>query len=175
MGTDIVGYDDLVGAEEALDALVDEMVEGTDIIGALQRRRQRRGGGGGGLQRRQRVQAQDLPISFVGAPVTNIGASSTGTPIQLGIQRDIRPDDLIIPRTVITAGARVVDMRVGTISLNASQNPAPGDAFAPDCNRCKLRAVVTATPSVGIQLTIANSTAVAFDFECAIFGPSAPA
>lgn len=157
--SDIVGYDDLVGADD-VDAIL-RAVSGHDIVGAA-------------AAKRTKVNAGSLPVSFVGVPRTNIPASSTGTVIQVPIQRAIRPDRFVIGRSEITAGALVYDIKVGTISLNASVNPVPGDAFAPDAMGTAIRAVVTAVPAVGIQLTIGNSTAVAFTFGAAFFGPSMP-
>lgn len=158
MASDIVGYQDLVGADDA-DSIM-RAISGADIVG--------------GSGRRQQVNAASLPVSFVGVPSTAIPASSTGTTIQVPIQRAIRPDRFLISRSSITAGALVNDIKVGTISLNASVNPVPGDAFAADAMGTAIRAVVTAVPAVGIQVTISNSTAVQFTLQACFFGPSMP-
>ena len=157
MPVDIVGYSDLVGADDVDSILA--MVSGNDIVGA------------GG---KRKVNAGQLPISFVGVPLTAIAASSTGTVIQVPIQRDIRPDRFVLDR-IQAAQVLVYDIKVGTISLNASVNPIPGDAFSPDAMGTAIRAVVTATPAVGIQITIGERTGVAItNFTASFFGPSMP-
>ena len=162
----IVGYDDLVG-EDDVDRLIDAMSGDTDIVGEAAPQQQSPGG-------RQRVRAKDLPQSFVGVPLSAIPASSTGTIIAVPIQRQIRPDRFVIDR-VQAAQALVYDIRVGTISLNASINPVPGDAFSPDAVDTAIRAVVTAIPAVGLQLSIGERTGVAIaNFSAGFFGPSLP-
>jgi len=157
-----VGYDDLVGGDDT-DRLIDAM-SGTDIIGE----------DGAGSNDRNVRRARDLPQSFIGVPLTNIPASSTGTIIAVPIQRQIRPDRFVIDR-VIAAQALVYDIRVGTVSLNASVNPVPGDAFAPDAVDTAIRAVVSAIPAVGLQLSIGERTGVAItNFSAGFFGPSLP-
>lgn len=162
MGTDIIGYNDMVTGDREVDAVL-AAVQGTDIVGY------------NSLVAGGTMDASRLPLSFIGVPPTTIPASSTGTLIQVTLQRDLRPDRFVVGRAEITAGALVVDIKVGTISLNCSVNSIPADAFAPDAMGTAIRAVVTAVPAVGIQLTIANSTAVAFTMRGAFFGPSAPA
>lgn len=118
------------------------------------------------------VQASSLPQSFVGMPLTTIPASSTGESIDVPVLRNIRPDRLVFDR-VQAASALLYDMKVGTVSLNASRSPVPGDAFAPDAIGTAIRAVEVATPSVGINLVIGNRTAVAItSMTAGIFGPS---
>lgn len=164
MSSDIIGYDDMVAGDDDVDAIL-EAVSGYDIVGAA---------GSGGQSRRTRVNAAKLPLSFVGVPLTDITASSTGQVIQVPIQRAIRPDRLVLDR-VQAASALIYDIKVGTVSLNASVNPVPGDAFSPDAMGTAIRAVVTAIPAVGIQLTVGNRTAVAItNFTAAFFGPSTP-
>lgn len=115
--------------------------------------------------------AKMLPQSLVGVPPTNIPASSAGVIIQVNVQRSIRPDRLVIDR-VVAASTNVNDIKVGTVSLNASVNPVPGDMFAPDAIDTSIRAVETAIPAVGIQLNIGNATATAFTFRAGFIGPS---
>jgi hypothetical protein len=66
----------------------------------------------------------------------------------------------------------ILDIKVGTISLNASVNPVPADCFAPDAMGTALRAVVTATPAVGLQVTAKGTAATSL--RAAFFGPSMP-
>lgn len=120
----------------------------------------------------RQVQARSLPMSFVGMPLTTIPISSTGVNIDIPVLRNIRPDRLIFDR-VQAASALLYDMKVGTVSLNASRSPIPGDAFAPDAIGTAIRALEVATPSVGINVVIGNRTATAITSMAAgIFGPS---
>lgn len=162
MDYDIIGYDTLVGDDD-VSRLIDAMtVSGDTAPGAVTPRG------------RRAIDARRLPQSFVGVPLTTIPASSTGTIIAVPIQRQLRPDRFVLDR-IQAAQALVYDIRVGTISLNASVNPIPGDAFAPDAVDTAIRAVVSATPAVGIQLSIGERTAVAItNFTAGFFGPSMP-
>lgn len=143
----IIGFDEIVG---------DDDTGGGEVAGV------------GG----QKLMAKSLPQSFVGIPATTIAASTTGQQIVVPVLRNIRPDRLVIDR-VHAASVNVVDIRIGTISLNASGNPVPGDMFAPDAVGTSIRATETATPSVGITLTVANRTASAIaGFSAGFIGPS---
>lgn len=155
MSDDIVGYMDMVGADDVESILA--AVRGVDIVGAS-----------GGRQRS--TNAAKLPVSFVGIPRTTL--STTPQAIQVPIQRAIRPDRLVFDRTA-AATLLVHDVKVGTISLNASINPIPGDAFSPDAMGTAIRAVVTATPAVGIQITLSVTTGTPV-VGGAFFGPSLP-
>lgn len=162
MDYDIIGYDTLVGDDD-VSRLIDAMTISGDAAVARQPGRGR-----------QAVDARRLPQSFVGVPLSAIPASSTGTIVAVPIQRQLRPDRFVLDR-IQAAQALVYDIRVGTISLNASVNPIPGDAFAPDAVDTAIRAVVSATPAVGIQLSIGERTGVAItNFTGGFFGPSMP-
>ena len=154
MSQDIVGYEDYVGQDDVESILA--AVRGSDIVGASGRKRS--------------VNAGQLPVSFVGIPRTAL--STTPLAIQVPIQRAIRPDRLVFDRTQ-AATLLVHDVKVGTISLNASVNPIPGDAFAPDAMGTAIRAVVTAVPAVGIQITLSVTTGTP-TVGGAFFGPSMP-
>lgn len=119
----------------------------------------------------QHADAKMLPQSFVGIPRTTSPGVGVRVPIQVEIYRDIRPDRLVIPTTT-GQNWLVRDIRVGTISLNASIQPVPGECFAPLSFGGRLRATVTATPSVGIQIDVEATDAEAPDFIGAFFGPS---
>ena len=150
MTEQIVGYDEIVGAADD-DEASEGYVSGTHG---------------------EKLNAKKLPQSFIGAPLTNIPASSTGVIIQVPVLRNIRPDRWVFDR-VQAASALVYDVKIGTVSLNASANPMPADAWAPDAVGTSMRAVMTASPSVGIQLNIGNRTAVQIDsFAAGCIGPS---
>jgi hypothetical protein len=142
----IVGYEDIVGD--------DDEVSGTVSNG------------------RQRILAKNLPQSFVGIPTQTIGASAANVGIQVPVLRNIRPDRLVIDR-VQAASLNVNNIAIGTISLNASANPVPADMFAPDAVGTSIRFLATASPSVGITLTVTNRTATAVtNFSAGFIGPS---
>lgn len=147
VGWDYVGDDDNVSGDDEV---------GADIVGAVQKA----------------VRANKLPQSIVGAPLTNIPASSAGTTIQFRIQRDIRPDRLVLDR-VQASMALVYQLSVGTVNLIASSDPVPGDMFAPDAVGTSFRAVETASPSIGITLVVGNRFAVQItSLAAGIVGPS---
>lgn len=163
MDYDIIGYDTLVGDDD-----VSRLIDAFTVSGETVAPGQLPGRG------RRTVDARRLPQSFVGVPLSTIPASSTGTIVAVPIQRQLRPDRFVLDR-IQAAQALVYDIRVGTISLNASVNPIPGDAFAPDAVDTAIRAVVSATPAVGIQLSIGERTGVAItNFTGGFFGPSMP-
>ena len=114
------------------------------------------------------IQAKNLPQSMVGVPVTAL--TTAKSVVQVNIQRALRPDRLVIDR-VQGATIDVYDVKIGTISLNASINPVPGDAFAPDAIGTSIRCVAVAIPAVGIQLTVAGSTGTP-TLRAGFFGPS---
>lgn len=160
MDYDIIGYDTLVGDDD-VSRLIDAMTVSGDASAPPARVR-------------RAVDARKLPMSFVGVPLSTIPASSTGTIVAVPIQRQLRPDRFVLDR-IQAAQVLVYDIRVGTISLNASVNPIPGDAFAPDAVDTAIRAVVSATPAVGIQLSIGERTGSAItNFTAGFFGPSMP-
>ena len=143
---EIIGYEDIVGDDGDTDTI----------------------SGAGG----KKLLARNLPQSFVGVPLTTIAASSTGTNIAVPVLRNLRPDRLVIDR-VQAASALIYDIRIGTVSLNASANPVPGDMFSPDAVGTSIRCTETATPSVGITLVVGNRTATAITTMAAGFiGPS---
>jgi hypothetical protein len=114
--------------------------------------------------------AKRLPQSFVGIPYT-VCALNQRTYIQCKIYRDLRPDRLVVPYELATDHL-INDIRVGTISLNASINPAPAICFAPTVFGTRLRATVTATPNVGINLEVTRVATGTAAFCGAFFGPS---
>lgn len=161
MDYDIIGYDTLVGDDD-VSRLIDAMTISGDT------------GQSQPVRARRAIDARKLPMSFVGVPLSTIPASSTGTIVAVPIQRQLRPDRFVLDR-IQAAQVLVYDIRVGTISLNASVNPIPGDAFAPDAVDTAIRAVVSATPAVGIQLSIGERTGSAItNFTAGFFGPSMP-
>lgn len=130
----------------------------------------------GGLQPGARVQARDLPRSFVGIPPTTLEAGDA-VEIQCDVQREMRPDRLILDGG--SAGllwGLVDDIKVGTVSLNASENPVPALCFSSTAWGASIRATMTAQPSIGIQLLARLDAAAGEDdwaLTGAFVGPSA--
>lgn len=119
------------------------------------------------------LEAASLPQSFVGSPPTDIPASSTGVTIEVRVLRVFRPDRLVFDRSD-AAKVFVKDIKIGTVSLNASNNQVPGDMFAPDATNAMLRQTQTASPNLSINCTIGNRTAVAITaLNFGFIGPSA--
>jgi hypothetical protein len=144
----IVGYDQIVG-----DSYDD------DLLAAVS-----------GDRAPRTVKASQLPQSFVGVPLTSI-TNGTSATIQVPVQRNIRPDRFVIDR-VQAAKLMVYDIKVGTVSLNASVNPVPGDMFAPDAVGTSIRALEVATPSVGLSVTLYNGDTAAMSPKAGFIGPS---
>jgi len=119
------------------------------------------------------LEAKNLPQSFVGSPPTDIPPSATGVVIEVRVLRVFRPDRLVFDRTD-AAKVNVRDVKIGTTSLNASNNPVPGDMFAPDATNAMLRQTETASPNLSINVTIGNRTTVAVTaLNFGFIGPSA--
>lgn len=106
--------------------------------------------------------ARDLPRSFAGFRAPMMTTQGQVEVVQVSVQREFRPDRLTLCPTVTEVGGSpspdyrgsVMDIRVGTISINASPNPVAVRCFAPWAVGVSIRAPVTATPSIGIQLHI---------------------
>lgn len=135
-----------------------DQIGGTDIVGA-----------DGDLE------ANKLPQNFAATPLFTVGASTSGVVAELTPLRVIRPDRIVIDRTQ-AASLTLDDVKIGTVSLNASTGKMPMDAFAPDAIGTDMRCPVTATPSLHIFFTVSNKTATAVqNCSIGIVGPSAQA
>jgi hypothetical protein len=154
----IVGLDDIVGAGGF----------GSMEVGALPQ---------GGVV----LRAEDLPRSFVGIPRTMRIAGSAIETIQCDVQREMRPDRCVLgPQNDILGHDELLvwDIRVGEVSLNASENPVPASVFVPGAWGTSIRATMTAVPSIGIQMDVQNAIpagegALDWDLVGGFFGPSA--
>jgi hypothetical protein len=119
------------------------------------------------------VDANSCPVSVAGSAVTAslaAGASLAGT---ISVTRQIRPDRFVLNR-VIAASLNFTALTVGTVALIASQGgEVDGDVFAPDAVGTALRATVSATPSLPINFTLRNKSAVAVtNISVSVIGPS---
>ena len=119
-------------------------------------------------------QAKDLPLSFAGSVLATIAASAVAQLVPIQLLRTFRPDRFVVDR-VQAASLSLADVKIGTVSLNASTGVVPLDAFSPDGTDITLRPVVTGTPALAINCFITNRTAVAVTvFSIGAIGPSAP-
>jgi len=118
-----------------------------------------------------KVSANDLPVGFAGLVVTSM-ATLTTNPIRVPISAYLRPDRLLLGQASCVALVRVTDVKVGTISLNIGENPIPAEAFRYDAVGTRLRAAVTASPSVPPIVSIYNGTGGTIIAEGGIFGPA---
>ena len=118
------------------------------------------------------VQAKNLPQNFAATPVhASLAAAGTVT-LELTPLRVIRPDRIVFDR-VKALSLVLTDVKIGTVSLNASTGACPADAFSPDAQGTAMRCPVQASPSLHIFFTITNPTAVAVtNISIGIIGPS---
>lgn len=116
------------------------------------------------------VASDDLPGGFAGLGTTAIVAGAT-TAITCSLNAYLRPDRLVLGAAAIVDLMRVSDIKVGTISLNVGTLGASANCFARDAIGTRLRAAVTASPSVPPVVTVFNGTAGTVSVEGAIFGP----
>lgn len=123
-----------------------------DIVGAYDEEMGAEEGG------RAQIQAKDLPIHYAGAGPATLGASASAT-FTFNLNMALRPDFFVIPDAVAPSVV-VNSINIGAISLNASEDPAPGDMFRHD-SVGPLRGAVSGSPSVPIKATLTNLTTTA--------------
>jgi len=146
---------------------------GRTIIGLVQLAQQYGPGQSG--QGASPLRASELPRSFIGIPPTTLEPGDTAE-IQCDVQREFRPDRLMLAAIGADTYTDVQDIRVGTVSLNASEHPVPVEAFYPVATGVSIRATETAIPAIGIQLVVsldAGAGEVTSLVRGAFFGPSA--
>ena len=143
MSYDIVGYDEIVGAEDA-------NVRG--LRGGVTVRQQ-------GPQR-----ARQFPLGF---PTTPIAATSSVT-ITAQTQVVFRPRRLVIPSDI--AGSLLVnDLKVGKNSMFPSADPIPARVFTETAVGVDLQ-LDTAQVSQIISLALENTSGAPVTFNAAIIG-----
>lgn len=120
------------------------------------------------------LNAKQLPQSFAGSIPFSLAISGASQLVAIKVLRNIRPDRVVIDR-VQAAGVLIADIKIGTVSLNASNGQMPGDAFAPDAVGTSMRSAMTANPSLDINFFVVNKTAGALAlFAIGVIGPSSP-
>jgi hypothetical protein len=108
-------------------------------------------------------------LSFFGFGSTSIPAGSTGTTVTLNPVRPIHPQKLFTPSTVV--GLLIVSASIGGTNLFAGSAGIPIEIFS-EVSTSKPLDWITITPAVGVVFVIANPTAVALNFQGAIYGTS---
>jgi hypothetical protein len=119
------------------------------------------------------LRADKLPQNFAATSLVTVAASASGQVLELSPLRVIRPDRIVCDRTQ-AASLTLDDVKIGTVSLNASTGKMPMDAFSPDAVDTSMRCTQTATPSLHIFFTVSNKTAAAItNVSIGVIGPSA--
>jgi hypothetical protein len=116
------------------------------------------------------VQADDLPGGFAGVTPTSVTTLSTAN-IAIPLNAVMRTDRLVLGAAACVDLCRVVDLKVGTVSLNVGQQPACAVAFKHDAVGTRLRGAVTSNPSIPPILVFYNGTGGTIVVEGAMFGP----
>ena len=116
------------------------------------------------------IDQDDLPGGFAGLTPTSV-LTLTQVNISVPLNAFLRPDRLCLGTAATVALCRVVDLKVGTISLNVGQQPANADAFRYDAIGTRLKAAVTASPSVPPTVVFSNGTGGTIVVDGSIFGP----
>lgn len=113
---------------------------------------------------------ENLPVGFAGLTPTSIAAAAT-TDVPFPLNAYIKVRRLVLGAAACVDLSRVIDLKVGTISLNVGTQGVPCVAFARDAVGTAIDAAVWATPSVPPVLRIQNATAAAIVYEGGVIGP----
>lgn len=110
-----------------------------------------------------------LPRGFAGITPTSIAAAAT-TDVSCPLYAFMRLQRLVLNSAALVDLCYVVDIKIGTISLNVGTQPAPAAAFARDAVGTNLEAAVWASPSVAPTIRLFNNTGGAIVFSGVLFG-----
>lgn len=153
---DIVGYDDIVGADYG----GGQMVVGgqQDLRDAVEARQARL------VRERGPGRVRQFPLGF---PTTAIAAAASAT-ITAQTQVIFRPRRLLIPSDI--AGSLLVnDLKVGKNSMFPSADPIPARVFSENAVGVDLQ-LDTAQVSQLISLSLTNSSGAAVTFNACVIG-----
>ena len=123
-----------------------------------------------GEEPRKKLKNSDFPRGFAGLTPTSIVAGATSD-VPCPLQAWLRPNRLTLGAAACVDLSYVLDVKVGTISLNVGSQPAPCVCFARDAIGTSLNAAVWASPSVPPTVRIFNNTAGAIVYAGAFYGP----
>ena len=142
-----------------LDALLQaggDRAAGTAIVGAMG-------------QNPKVVQVPDGELQRVAAGVPRLSIAAGAQAVaNIVVSEEFRPDRIILSDAALTLD--VLDVSIGTKSLNVSSDPIAGACFARDAIGSHL-AGYTAKPGVGFKIRFENNTAAAIDMTAGVFGP----
>ena len=116
------------------------------------------------------INSDDVPGGFAGLGATSVTTLITSN-ITVSLNAYLRPDRLVLGAASIVDLCRVNDIKVGTISLNVGSLGCSANCFARDAVGTRLRAAVTASPSVPPVVVFYNGTAGTVIVEGGLFGP----
>lgn len=124
----------------------------------------------GATKRRKKLRNRDFPIGFAGLTPTSIGTGVTSD-VTVPLQAWLRPNRLVLGAAACVDLSYVMDVKVGTISLNVGSQGVPCAAFARDAVGTSLNAAVWASPSVPPVVRIYNNTGGTIVYAGGFVGP----
>jgi hypothetical protein len=101
-----------------------------------------------------------------GIPITSLATLITSD-IQCNVSEPFRPDRLML--STAAQALHVTRIQIGTKGMNVSSNPISGNCFSEQAINNDLSGY-TATPGVGILLTVQNTTAATVVASGGFFG-----
>lgn len=110
------------------------------------------------------------PKGFAGLTPTTLTTLLTGD-VTCPLSAYLKPNRLVLGAAACVDKSFVMDLKVGTISLNVGSQGVPAVAFARDAVGTTIDAAVWASPSVAPVVRIYNGTAGTIIYEGGIFGP----
>lgn len=118
----------------------------------------------------QVVQTAPGPVDEVPLPVESTGNVAAGASAVITVTSQIifQPRRLIIPPSLAPFFV-VSSIMVGNVPLFAGSGNIPGEVFTPDSVGANVRKT-TATPGLGIVITVQNIDAVGHAFRAVLFG-----
>lgn len=124
----------------------------------------------GAAKKRRNINNRNFPRGFAGLTPTSIGAGVTAD-VSCPLQAWLRPNRLCLGAAACVDLSYVMDVKVGTISLNVGSQGVPCVVFARDSIGTELNAAVWASPSVPPVVRILNGTAGAIVYAGGFVGP----
>lgn len=113
---------------------------------------------------------EELPVGFAGLTPTDITTLLTSD-IAVPLSAWLRIERLVLGAAACVDKSRVMDVKVGTISLNVGTQGVPCVAFKNDSVGTRIYAAIWASPAVPPTVRIYNGTAGTITYEGGLFGP----
>lgn len=140
-----------------LDALLSDQASGMQIVGAMQAQG----------QRVVKESQGELQRVAAGIPQSSLAAAAQAI-VSIVVSEEFRPDRIVLSDAATALD--VLDVSIGTKSLNVSSDPISGACFAKDAVGTYLSGY-TAKPGVGFKIRFENNTAGAVVIAGGVFGP----